>query len=232
MAEPLPVILIIEDEPHMRRFLRTALASHDWWPVEAASAREGLMQASSRSPDVILLDLGLPGGAGIDLVRTLRGWSRTPLIVLSARGRELDKIAALDAGADDYLTKPFGAGELMARLRVALRHAAQPDGARSDAVFAARDLRVDLGRRQVRVGDAEVHLTPLEYKLLAALVRHAGQVLTHRRLLKEVWGPNVTEHTQYLRVYMAQLRRKLERDPARPRLFLTESGVGYRLKAE
>ena len=232
MAEPLPVVLIIEDEPQMRRFLRAALESHDCRPVEAASAREGLAQASGRNPDVILLDLGLPDGDGIELTRTIREWSRTPIIVLSARGREQDKIAALDAGADDYLTKPFAVGELMARLRVALRHAAQPEGAHADAVFAARDLRVDLGRRQVWVGDAEVHLTPLQYKLLAALVRHAGQVLTHRRLLKEVWGPNVTEHTHYLRVYMAQLRHKLERDPARPRLFLTESGVGYRLKAE
>jgi two-component system KDP operon response regulator KdpE len=232
MAEPLPVVLIIEDEPHMRRFLRAALESHDCRPVEAATAREGLTQASGRNPDVILLDLGLPDGDGIDVTRTIREWSRVPIIVLSVRGREQDKIAALDAGADDYLTKPFGVGELMARLRVALRHSAQPDTDRTDTVFTARDLRVDLGRRQVWVGDAEVHLTPLQYKLLAALVRHAGQVLSHRRLLKEVWGPNVTEHTHYLRVYMAQLRHKLERDPARPRLFLTESGVGYRLKAE
>jgi two-component system, OmpR family, KDP operon response regulator KdpE len=231
MAEPLPVVLIIEDEPQMRRFLRAALESHDYRPVEAATAREGLAQASGRNPDVILLDLGLPDGDGIDLTRTIREWSRTPIIVLSARGQEQDKIAALDAGADDYLTKPFAAGELMARLRVALRHGAQPEEAR-DPVYAADDLRVDLGRRQVWVGDAEVHLTPLQYKLLAVLVRHAGQVLTHRRLLKEVWGPNVTEHTHYLRVYMAQLRHKLERDPARPRLLLTESGVGYRLKAE
>jgi len=232
MADPLPVVLVIEDEPQMRRFLRAALESHECRPVEAATAREGLAQASGRNPDVILLDLGLPDDDGLDLTRRIRAWSRTPIIVLSARGREQDKIAALDAGADDYLTKPFGVGELMARLRVALRHAAQPEGTRADAVFAAGDLRVDLGRRQVRVGDAEVHLTPLQYKLLSALVRHAGQVLTHRRLLKEVWGPNVTEHTHYLRVYMVQLRHKLERDPARPRLLLTESGVGYRLKAE
>jgi two-component system KDP operon response regulator KdpE len=232
MGEPLPVVLIIEDEPQMRRFLRTALASYDCRTAEAATAREGLAQASGRNPDVILLDLGLPDGDGLDVTRTIREWSRVPIIVLSARGREQDKIAALDAGADDYLTKPFGVGELMARLRVALRHSAQPDAARADAVFTAGDLRVDLGRRQVWIGELEVHLTPLQYKLLAALVRHAGQVLTHRRLLQEVWGPNVTEHTHYLRVYMAQLRHKLERDPARPRLFLTESGVGYRLKAE
>jgi two-component system KDP operon response regulator KdpE len=230
MAEPLPVVLVIEDEPEMRRFLTTALESHDCRPVEAATAREGLAQAMGRNPDVILLDLGLPDGDGIDVTRTIRGWSRVPIIVLSARGREQDKIAALDAGADDYLTKPFGVGELMARLRVALRHAAQPEGSSTDAVFSVDGLRVDLGRRQVWVGDSEVHLTPLQYKLLAALVRHAGQVLTHRRLLQEVWGPNVTEHTHYLRVYMAQLRHKIERDPARPRLLLTESGVGYRLK--
>jgi two-component system KDP operon response regulator KdpE len=232
MAEPLPVILIIDDEPQMRRSLRVALETHDCRPVEAATAREGLAHAKGHNPDVILLDLSLPDGNAIDVTCMIREWSRTPIIVLSARGQEQDKIAALDAGADDYLTKPFAVGELMARLRVALRHAAQPDAARADAVFAARDLRVDLGRRQVWVGDAEVHLTPLQHKLLAALVRHAGQVLTHRRLLQEVWGPNVTEHTHYLRVYMAQLRHKLERDPARPRLFLTESGVGYRLKAE
>jgi two-component system KDP operon response regulator KdpE len=232
MGESLPVILVIADQPQMRRFLRGALVSHECRPVEAASGREGLAQASGGNPDVILLDLGLSNGEEVDLTRTIRRWSRTPIIVLTARGGEREKIAALDAGADDYLTKPFAVAELMARLRVALRHAAQPDLARADAVFAARDLRVDLGRRQVWVGDAEVHLTPLQYKLLAALVRHEGQVLTHRRLLHEVWGPNVTEQTQYLRVYMGQLRRKLERDPARPRLFLTESGVGYRLKAE
>jgi two-component system, OmpR family, KDP operon response regulator KdpE len=232
MGESLPVILVIADQPQMQRFLRGALVSHDCRPVEAASGREGLAQASGGNPDVVLLDLGLSNGDGVDLTRTIRRWSRAPIIVLSARGREQDKIGALDAGADDYLTKPFAVGELMARLRVALRHAAQPESARAAAVFTAHDLRVDLGRRQVWVGDAEVHLTPLQYKLLAALVRHAGQVLTRRRLLKEVWGPNVTEHRHYLRVYMAQLRHKLERDPARPRLFLTESGVGYRLKAE
>jgi two-component system KDP operon response regulator KdpE len=216
----------------MRRFLTTALESHEYRPVEATTAREGLAQASGRNPDVILLDLGLPDGDGIDVTRRIREWSRVPIIVLSARGQQQDKIAALDAGADDYLTKPFAVGELMARLRVALRHAAQPDSAGADTVFTAGGLRVDLGRRQVWVGDTEVHLTPLQYKLLAALVRHEGQVLTHRRLLQEVWGPNATEHTHYLRVYMAQLRHKLEQDPARPRLLLTESGVGYRLNAD
>ena len=232
MAEPLPLVLVIADEPQMRRFLRAALESHDYWAVEATTAREGLAQAIGGNQDVILLDLSLPDGKGIELTRTIRQRSRTPIIVLSARGQAREKIAALDAGADDYLTKPFAAGELMARLRVALRHSAQPDAGRADTVFATGDLRVDLGQRQVWVGNTEVHLTPLQYKLLAALVRHSGQVLSHRRLLEEVWGSNVTEHTHYLRVYMAQLRHKLERDPARPRILLTESGVGYRLKAE
>jgi two-component system KDP operon response regulator KdpE len=232
MAEPLPLVLVVEDEPQMRRFLKAALESHDYRPVEATTAREGLAQASGRNPDVILLDLGLPDGDGIDVARQIRQWSRVPIIVLSARGREQDKIEALDAGADDYLTKPFGVGELMARLRVALRHAARPEGESADPVVAIGDLRIDLERRQIWVGDAEVHLTPTQYKLLSTLARHAGKVLTHRRLLQEVWGPNVSEHTHYLRVYMTQLRHKLERDPARPRYLVTEPGVGYRLQAD
>jgi len=232
MAEPLPVVLVIEDEPQLRRFLHTALESHDYRPLEVGSAREGLAQASGRNPDVILLDLGLPDGDGIDVTRQIRQWSRTPIIVISARGQEQDKVAALDAGADDYLTKPFGVEELLARLRVALRHAAQGEGTPVEPVFTAGDVRVDLGRRQVFVRDEAVHLTPTEYKLLATLVRHAGRVLTHQQLLREVWGPNATEQTPYLRVYMTQLRHKLERDPTRPRLLTTESGVGYRLKVE
>jgi len=232
MAEPLPIVLFVEDEPQMRRFLKAALESHDYRPVEATTAREGLAQASGRNPDVILLDLGLPDGDGIDVARQIRQWSRVPIIVLSARGREQDKIEALDAGADDYLTKPFGVGELMARLRVALRHAARPEGESTEPVVAIGELRIDLERRQIWVGDAEVHLTPTQYKLLSTLARHAGKVLTHRRLLQEVWGPNVSEHTHYLRVYMTQLRHKLERDPARPRYLVTEPGVGYRLKVD
>jgi len=232
MTEPLPVVLVVEDEPQMRRFLKAALESHDYRPVEATTAREGRALASSHNPDVILLDLGLPDGDGIDVARDIRGWSRAPIIVLSARGREQDKVAALDAGADDYLTKPFGVGELMARLRVALRHAAQPADGLPAPVIEIGDLRMDLERRQVSVGGAEVHLTPTQYKLLSTLARHAGKVLTHRRLLQEVWGPNVSEHTHYLRVYMTQLRHKLEADPARPRYLLTEPGVGYRLKAD
>lgn len=231
MTEHLPLVLVIDDEPQMRRFLRAALESHQYRLVEAATSREGLAQATGRNPDVILLDLGLPDGDGIDLTRRVREWSSTPIIVISARGKEQDKIAALDAGADDYLTKPFGVGELLARLRVALRHAARV-GASSEPVLAVGDLKVDLARRQVLLAGEEVHLTPTEYKLLASLVRHAGMVLTHRQLLKEVWGPNAVEQTHYLRVYMAGLRHKLEQDPARPRYLVTESGVGYRLRTE
>jgi two-component system KDP operon response regulator KdpE len=232
MAEHAPLVLLIEDEPQMRSFLRAALESHQFRFVEAATSRDGLAQATGRNPDVILLDLGLPDGDGIDLTRRVREWSSTPIIVISARGKEQDKIAALDAGADDYLTKPFGVGELLARLRVALRHAARAAAGAPAPVFTVGDLRVDLVRRQVLLRDAEVHLTPTEYKLLAILVRHAGLVLTHRQLLKDVWGPNASEQTHYLRVYMAELRHKLEQDPARPRYLVTESGVGYRLRTE
>src|SRR5437879_3817794 len=229
MAATPPVALLIEDELEMRRFLRASLHSHEYQLVEATTAREGLAQAAGRNPDVILLDLGLPDGDGIDLTRRIREWSKVPTIVLSARGREEDKVAALDAGADDYLTKPFGVGELLARLRVALRHSAPVVG---EAVFTLGGLRVDFEHRRVSVDAREVHLTPTEYKLLGVLVRHAGKVLTHRLLLKEVWGPNAVDHTHYLRVYMTQLRHKLEADAARPRYLLTEPGVGYRLQTE
>jgi two-component system KDP operon response regulator KdpE len=189
------------------------------------------VEASTRAPDLILLDLGLPDVDGVEVTRRLRQWSATPIIVLSARGQENDKIDALDAGADDYLTKPFGTGELLARMRVALRNAARTsrDG---DPVFTVDELRVDLGARRVFVGEAEVHLTRTEYNLLATLVKHAGRVLTHRQLLKEVWGPGAVGESHYVRVYMGQLRHKLERDPARPRYLLTETGVGYRLKVD
>jgi two-component system KDP operon response regulator KdpE len=230
MSDAAPVVLVIEDEPQMRRFLKASLESHGYVLVEAVTEREGMTQATGRNPDVILLDLGLPDLDGIELTRRLREWSPTPIIVISARGREQDKVAALDAGADDYLTKPFGMGELLARLRVALRHAARPDG--GEPVLSFGDLKVDLAARLVFRRGAEVHVTPIEYKLLATLVRHAGKVLTHRLLLKEVWGPNAVEQTHYVRVYMTQLRHKLEDDPSRPKYLLTESGVGYRLKAE
>jgi two-component system KDP operon response regulator KdpE len=227
-----PLILLIEDEPQMRRFLRAALGAQDFRLMEATTAREGLAQAAGRNPDVILLDLGLPDRDGLEVTRELREWTATPIIVLSARGREQDKVAALDLGADDYLTKPFGVEELLARIRVALRHSAQPPGGPTDPMFTAGDLQVDLSRRTVRRGEQEVHLTPTEYKLLTLLIRHAGKVLTHQQLLREVWGPNYINQSHYVRVYMAQLRQKLEADPARPRLLMTEPGVGYRLKTE
>jgi two-component system KDP operon response regulator KdpE len=233
MDRPAPLILVIEDEPQMRRFLRAALGAQDYRLVEATTARDGLAQAASRNPDIVLLDLGLPDRDGLEVTRELRQWSAAPIIVLSARHREPDKVEALDLGADDYLTKPFGVEELLARIRVALRHAAQPVGGSPEpAVFEAGDLRVDLARREVRRGGQEVHLTPTEYKLLTLLIRHAGKVLTHRQLLKEVWGVNYADQSHYVRVYMAQLRQKLENDPARPRLLITEPGVGYRLRAE
>jgi two-component system, OmpR family, KDP operon response regulator KdpE len=232
VADLAPVVLLIEDEPEMRRFLRAALGAESVQLVEAATAREGLAQAAGRKPDLVLLDLGLPDGDGIDVTRRIREWSSVPIIVISARGQESDKVAALDAGADDYLTKPFGVPELLARMRVALRHAARLASGKDEPIFVSGDLRVDLGRRQVLVGEKEVHLTPLEYKLLTAMIRHAGKVLTHRHLLKEVWGANTADQRHYLRVYMTQLRHKIEKDPTRPQLLLTEAGVGYRLYAE
>lgn len=234
-AEPVvahPVVLLIEDEPQIRRFLRAALDSQGFRMVEAATGEEGVTAAATRQPEILILDLGLPDMDGIEVIRRVREWSTVPIIVLSARGQERDKIAALDAGADDYVAKPFGVGELLARMRVALRHAAHGAGDPGESEFAVGDLHVDLVRRQVRVGERQVHLTPIEYRLLTTLIRHAGKVLTHHHLLNEVWGPNQTEQAHYLRVYTAQLRRKLEADPARPRYVLTEPGVGYRLAAE
>jgi two-component system KDP operon response regulator KdpE len=225
-----PLILIVEDEPQMLRFLRASLGSHGYRLVETTKGADGLTQAVARNPDVILLDLGLPDLDGLEVTQRVRGWTRIPIIVLSARGQEEDKIKALDAGADDYLTKPFSVGELLARIRVALRHTRETASDREESVFTLGELRADLAKRQVFVGDAEVHLTPTEYKLLSTLIKHAGRVVTHRQLLKEVWGPPYVEHTQYLRVFMGQLRHKLEPDPAHPRFLLNEPGVGYRLK--
>jgi two-component system KDP operon response regulator KdpE len=225
-----PVVVLIEDEPQIRRFLRTTLTGHGYRLFEAGTGADGLIEAASRQPDVVLLDLGLPDMDGLEVIRRLREWTGVPIIVLSARGQEADKVAALDGGADDYVSKPFGVDELLARVRVAVRHKAGV--AREDAVFASGDLRVDLGRRHVYVRDTEVKLTPTEYRLLTTLVRHAGRVLTHRQLLKEVWGPNQTGDAHYLRVFMTHLRRKIEQDPARPRHLLTEPGVGYRLADE
>jgi two-component system KDP operon response regulator KdpE len=227
-----PLVLVIEDEPQIRRFLRATLPTHGYRLIEAETGEAGLQQVAAQQPDLVILDLGLPDIDGLDVTRRLREWSRVPIIVLSARGQERDKIAALDMGADDYLTKPFGVGELMARLRVALRHKVQVGQEKPSPIFRVGDLCVDLARRQVFVGDVEVHLTPIEYKLLSALLRHAGQVVTHRQLLREVWGPGYATENHYLRVYMAQLRHKLETDPARPRYLRTEPGVGYRLVDE
>jgi two-component system, OmpR family, KDP operon response regulator KdpE len=231
MSQEQPLILVIEDEPPLRRYLRVTLQSYGLRVEEAATALEGRNLAARCNPDVILLDLGLPDQDGLDLAKDIRAWSRVPIIVVSARGKEEDKIQALDVGADDYLTKPFGSGELLARIRVALRHTAEVSGATADPVLESGPLRVDLANRDVSVDGVQVHLSPNEFALLAALVRHAGKVLTHRQLLHEVWGGLPSAQPTYLRVYMANLRKKLEPDPARPRILLTEPGVGYRLKA-
>jgi two-component system KDP operon response regulator KdpE len=227
-----PLVLVVEDEPQVMRFLRVTLPAHGYRVVEAATAAQALVEASTRGPDLVLLDLGLPDLDGVEVTRRLREWSAVPILVVSARGQERDKVEALDAGADDYLTKPFGSEELLARMRVALRHAARVKGEGGDAVFEAGDLRVDLGARVVRRRGEEVRLTRTEYRLLAVLVQNAGKVVTHRQLLREVWGPGSSSETHYLRVYMAQLRHKLEDDPAQPRYLLTETGVGYRLRSE
>lgn len=219
-------ILVIEDDVSIRRFLRTTLESQDFAVSEASGGASGLTLAQERKPSLIILDLGLPDLDGVEVARQLRAQTSAPILVLSARNQEEAKIAALDAGADDYLTKPFGVGELMARIRAALRRATTLPGQED---FVLGELRVDLARRRVCRDDKEVRLTPIEYRLLVALVRHAGKVMTHRQLLREVWGPEHSEDNHYLRIYMAQLRHKLERDPAQPRHLLTETGVGYRL---
>lgn len=230
MTEPTKIV-VIEDEVQIRRFLRASFEPSEAEIVEAENGQDGIRLVAKSNPDVVLLDLGLPDMDGIEVARQLREWTTVPIVVLSARGQEKDKIEALDAGADDYLTKPFGVGELQARIRVTLRHAAQRKGPEPEPIFESGDLKVDLATRQVFLSDEEIHLTPNEFKLLALLVRHAGMVLTHRQLLTEVWGPAYIDETHYLRVYMGQLRHKLETDPARPRYLRTESGVGYRLIA-
>jgi two-component system KDP operon response regulator KdpE len=225
-------VVVIEDDPQIRRFLRTLLDAEGWTVHEADAGRQGLVEAATRKPDVVIVDLGLPDLDGVEVVKRLREWSSVPVLVLSARVREEDKVRALDAGADDYLTKPFGAAELSARLRVALRHASMRAAAAPSPRVAIGELEVDLGARRVTLAGADLHLTPIEYRLLATLARHAGMVLTHRQLLKEVWGPAYVEHTHTLRVHMAALRRKIERDTAQPRYLLSELGVGYRLAGE
>jgi two-component system KDP operon response regulator KdpE len=225
-------VLLIEDEAEIRRFLSTTLPPYGYRLYEATSGAEGLAQASARNPDIILLDLGLPDMNGTVVIEKIRAWSTLPIIVLSARDQEQVKVEALDLGADDYVTKPFGLEELIARMRAALRHANRSVGEAAETVFTFGDLSLDMVRRQVFVSGTEVHLTPIEYKLLTTLVRYAGKVVTHRQLLKEVWGPLHVEESQYLRVYMRQLRNKVEADPTQPRHLVTELGVGYRLRTE
>lgn len=227
-----PLVLVIEDDPQIRRFLRAALAAEDYQFHEALTAEEGITQAAARQPDLVLLDLGLPDQDGLAVIRGIRLWSHMPIVVLSARGQEKDKIAALDLGADDYVAKPFAVGELLARIRAALRRAAPSSADGAETVIRFGDVQADFEKRIIMVRGEEVHLTPNEYKLLQVLIKHAGRVVTQRQLLNEVWGPQHTEQSQYLRVYVAQLRRKLERDPARPRYLQTEPGVGYRLSLD
>ena len=225
---PQPLVLVIEDEPQMRRFLRPALQGHGFRVIEATSGQEGVREVATRTPDLVLLDLGLPDMDGMEVARRVREWSQVPILVISARGRDDDKVAALDAGADDYVTKPFSVPELLARIRVAMRHASRLDVAGSSKLVI-RELEIDLEKRRVTVGGRAVHLTPIEYRLLTEPARNAGKVLTHTHLLRQVWGPGYAQQSHYLRVYMAQLRRKLELDPARPNYLLTEPGVGYRM---
>jgi two-component system, OmpR family, KDP operon response regulator KdpE len=216
----------------MRRLLKTILAAQGYLVVEAETGRRGLVEVGTRKPDLVILDLGLPDMDGAQVIKQLREWSQIPIVVLSARDQEQQKVAALDAGADDYLTKPFGAAELLARVRVALRHAARVAGSAGESEFSVGPLKVDLLNRKVWVADREVHLTPIEYRLLSVLVKHAGKTFTHRQLLHAVWGSARADSSHYLRIYMGQLRRKLEADPTRPHFLLTEAGVGYRLAAE
>jgi len=230
MTNSSPVIVVIEDDPAIRLFLRTGLDVNGFKVFEADSGRHGIVEAGVRKPDLIILDLGLPDMDGVDVIKTIREWSVMPIIILSARSTEQQKIDALDAGADDYLTKPFGLGELLARIRVAMRHSINSPEQDQSGVFTTGDLKVDLLKRQVFVGEREVHLTPIQYRLLSVLIKNAGKVLTHQYLLKEVWGPSYRDNSHYLRIYMSQLRQKLETDPTQPQYLLTESGVGYRLK--
>jgi two-component system KDP operon response regulator KdpE len=234
-----PVVILIEDEIQIRRFVRAALEAEGWQVHEADTAKRGLADAGTRKPDLLIVDLGLPDGDGIDIIRDVRGWSNVPIIVLSARTNEADKIAALDAGADDYLAKPFGLGELMARVRANLRRPrmvsteAQNDAvAQADVVFKFGEVEVNRSERIVRRAGAEVHLTPIEYRLLSVLVANVGRVITQKQLLRDVWGPSHSEQSHYLRIYMGHLRQKLEVDPAQPQHLLTETGVGYRLLCE
>jgi two-component system, OmpR family, KDP operon response regulator KdpE len=230
MSDARCTILIVEDEPDIRRFLRSSLGTEGYRIVEAETGERGAIDAGTQKPDLAIVDLGLPDIDGVEVIRRIRTWSPMPIIVLSARAREQAKVEALDAGADDYVTKPFGVGELLARVRVALRHATRP--ASGVAILKLGSVTVDLEKHVVKRQATEIHLTALEFRLLACLAKHLGMVVTHRQLLREVWGPSHVDHTHYLRIYMKQLREKLEPDPLRPRYFLTETGVGYRLMGE
>ena len=232
MADSNPTVLIIEDELPIRRFVRATLGSEGFSLVEAENGKEGISLAASHHPEIVLLDLGLPDIDGLEVIKQIREWTSVPIIVISARGKEKDKVAALDAGADDYLTKPFGVAELMARIRVSLRHAQRTSREPDEPVFEVGELRLDFSKRHVFISKKEIHLTPIEYKLLSMLARHAGKVVTQRQLLIEVWGQARDEQTHYLRIYIHQLRQKLEANPVRPRYLITEAGVGYRLKDE
>jgi two-component system KDP operon response regulator KdpE len=222
-------ILVVEDEPEIRKFLRSSLGAEGYRVVESPNGRRGATDAGMHKPDLAIVDLGLPDFDGIEVIRRIREWSPMPIIVLSARTQERSKIDALDTGADDYITKPFGVGELLARVRVALRHAVQPPSGKE---LSFGGVQIHFEKRQARRDGADIHLTAIEFKLLACLAKHLGMVVTHRQLLQEVWGPSHVEHTHYLRIYMKQLREKLEPDPVRPRYLLTETGVGYRLVAD
>ncbi|MGZ5249269.1 MAG: two-component system response regulator KdpE [Caldimonas sp.] len=231
MADPTPVALLVEDDPHIRRFVRASLETEGWRVFETETVRQGLVDAATRRPDLVIADLGLPDGDGVELIRGLRAWSKVPVIVLSARSEEQDKVRALDARADDYIEKPFGVSELLARVRAHQRRHQGAAGGDAGSMQTFGDVEIDRAARVVRKGGVEVHLTPIEYRLLGVLVANAGRVLTHRQLLREVWGPSHVEHNHYLRVFMGNLRHKLEDDPAQPKMLVTETGVGYRLIA-
>jgi two-component system KDP operon response regulator KdpE len=232
VSTPRSNLLLIEDDPQIQRFLATALEAHGYALSAAATGAEGLRLAATEQPGIVIVDLGLPDMSGLDVIQRLREWYASPIIVLSARDKETDKVAALDLGADDYLTKPFGIGELLARLRVAERHLSGRSGVPGDARIAIGDVVIDLAAHRVQRNGADIHLTPIEYELLTTLARHRGKVMTHRQLLRDVWGAAHVESPHYLRIYMRTLRRKIEADPARPRLLLTEVGIGYRLADE
>ncbi|MCK9605046.1 MAG: response regulator [Methylomonas sp.] len=230
MSKTDPIIIVIEDDPAIRKFLRTSLSTQGFSVFDAETGKQGIIEAGMRKPDLMILDLGLPDMDGVEVIKAIRAWSGMPIIVLSARNHEQHKIDALDIGADDYLTKPFGFGELLARIRVALRHANRASESPQGELFSIDNLNIDLLNRMVSVDGQEVRLTPIQFRLLSVLVKHAGKVMTHQQILREVWGPSYQENAHYLRIYMSQLRQKLEQNPTQPRFLLTESGVGYRFK--